>query len=341
MKTLNEIKVLVVEDDANWKEALCQMYKEIIPRCHVNSASSGLDALRMIENGEKFDLLSLDINLGITHPKTEVGRPDLNVHGADGRSVLRRAHELNACKGVIVITGLAYDTTLALVIPNKKDLMRVKSTLDEYLEDLFQGRKLYLQKIAGCTAVECVSQYKEVLKREKIIRLCKVLPCVPPPYTVHYYSGNEDAPSISIRSRSNRAAFMSISDKGDGKFLYWLGKIKDTAPFFVTKKSVCAIYRGEPSKNLNKSELSQYAETDINSLRRRLRKGGIDPCALFDCVRGLGWKIKPDVTLRGFASVNVRGRGFGGKFGGHDMIDDLPDDTDFNSSNHRVEDSDS
>lgn len=328
MKTLNEIKVLVVEDDANWKEALCQMYKEIIPQCHVNSASSGLDALRMIENGEKFDLLSLDINLGITHPKTEVGHPDLNVHGADGRSVLRRAHELNACKGVIVITGLAYDTTLALVIPDKKDLMRVKSTLDEYLEDLFPGRKLYLQKIAGCTAVECVSQYKKVLKREKIIRLCKVLPSVPPPYTVHY-SGNEVAPSISIRSRSNRAAFMSIIHKGDALFLYWLGKLKDTDPFFVPKKMVCGIYRGTQSQNLNKSKLSQYADTDINSLRRRLRKGGIDPYALFDSVRGLGWKIKPDVILRGFASVNVRGRGFGEKFGDHDMIDDLSDETPF------------
>lgn len=329
MKALNEIKVLVVEDDANWKEALCQMYKEIMPQCHVNSASSGPDALRMIENDEKFDLLSLDINLGIAHPKTEVGHLDLNVHGADGRSVLRRVHELNACKGVIVITGLAYDTTLPLVIPDKNDLMRVKSTLDEYLENLFPGRKLYLQKIAGCTAVECVSQYKKVLKREKIIRLCKVLPRVPPQYTIDYYSGTELAPSILIRSRSDRAAFMQITDKGDALFLYYLGKLKATDPFFVTKDMVCGIYRGKQSKNLNKSELSQYAETDINSLRRRLRKGGIDPSALFSSVRGLGWKIKPDVIPKGFASVNVRGRGFGGKFGDHDMIDDLSDDTHF------------
>ncbi|MBC8359425.1 MAG: response regulator [Candidatus Aminicenantes bacterium] len=173
MKALNEIKVLVVEDDANWKEALCQMYKQIIPQCHVNSASSGIDALRMIENGEKFDLLSLDINLGITHPKTEVGHPDLNVYGADGRSVLRRAHELNACKGLIVITGLAYDTTLALVIPDLEESKRVRMTLHAYLQDLFPGKNLYLKKYPESKIPESIRVFMKALSCKRLLSLCE------------------------------------------------------------------------------------------------------------------------------------------------------------------------
>lgn len=175
MKTLNEIKVLVVEDVANWREALCQMYKEIIPQCQVNSASSGPDALRMIENGERFDLLSLDINLGITHPKTEVGQPDLdlNVHGADGRSVLRRAHELKACKGVIVITGLAHDTTLALVIPDLEERKRVRMTLHAYLQDLFPGKNLYLQKYPESKIPESIRDFRKALSCKRLLSLCE------------------------------------------------------------------------------------------------------------------------------------------------------------------------
>lgn len=58
-----------------------------------------------------------------------------------------------------------------------------------------------------------------------------------------------------------------------------------------------------------------------------LRKQGLNPDDFLVAVRGLGWKLNPDINLRGFANVNVRNPGFGGKHRSHDILDNIPDPT--------------
>lgn len=318
MRHKNKIKVLVVEDDANWREALCQMYKEIIPQCHVKSADSGPSALRAITNGENFDLLSLDINLGSTHPKTAAGQPDLKVQGADGRSVLRKFHEKNACNGVVVITGLNYDETITFVIPNENEFRRVRSSLQVFLNTLFPSRHLYINKIKDIqTAEDNIKIIRKDLTFDKITSICQPLHGVPPPYTIELTIKN----SILIRSQKRRDSSIVITHPKDKALIELMCMMKKyPEQNWIEKKTVCAIYRGEKAKNSNNADTAQYAESDINSFKRRLKNKGIDIEVLFEVVRGLGWKLRDDVHLIGFASVDKRTSGLSNM-----AIDDLSD----------------
>lgn len=172
-----QFRVLVVEDDPNWNNALCDMYKDILAELSpfVLPVMSGKEALALIESGEKFNLLSLDINLGKTHPKTPEGWPDLTKEGAEGRPVLRRAIEKKACKAVVVITQLPEDKTLNLVIPDENERRIAKMTLPAYLNELFPGRSLYLSKSREIPIEENINIIKEQLTLNRLLDFCKAL----------------------------------------------------------------------------------------------------------------------------------------------------------------------
>lgn len=320
MKASNQIKVLIVEDDAEWRESLCRMYEEILPACHVDSASSGRDALRRIENGDRFNLLSLDINLGSTHPRTEAG----HIPGADGRSVLRRAHEKHSCNGVIVITGLAYDETLIWVM-TEEEIKKVRMTLHASLDGLFPKRNLYLQKISTGTPDECISQYKTVLDRKKLESLCAAIPGVPPPYTI-----DKQKDEILIKSRTKHDSYISVKHPRDRELIRLLCEMKKyPGKSWIEKETVSVIYRkADETKQSEKEDKSaRNADSEINSLKRRLRKEEIDPDALLNSVRGIGWELCSQVHLGpGFSSVDKRSSGLGTKYGRDMVMDDLPDE---------------
>ena len=148
---------------------------------------------------------------------------------------------------------------------------------------------------------------------------------VPPPYAIDFLNGNEDDPSILIRSKSVRGLVEPIKHRDDGRFLLWLGRMKATEPFCVTKKTVCGIFgAAEEIKHREETYLSEDVQKQagvyISSFRRRLRRRGIEPGELIVPERTFGWRLHPDVKLgKGFASVFSYSSGF--------RIDDLPDRT--------------
>lgn len=138
----------MIEDDPNWNITLCKMYKELFKdqTCAVIPELSGKGALGRIENGEKFDLISLDIILRLTHPKDKNGRPDTSEEGADGRIVLRRAHDCNSCKSMIVISKIATDETFRFIVPKKEERTVEIMTLPAQLNILFPAKSLFFPK---------------------------------------------------------------------------------------------------------------------------------------------------------------------------------------------------
>jgi CheY-like chemotaxis protein len=123
---MKEIRVLVVEDDPDWNEKLVEMYRNLLRglqrwlqakgkppvRFSVEQTRKGRDAVDMLRQGNMpYDLLSLDINLGSTHPQSAGGAFDRSYSGVDGRDLIDLAKKVG-CRGLIVITGFAYDDTV-------------------------------------------------------------------------------------------------------------------------------------------------------------------------------------------------------------------------------------
>jgi hypothetical protein len=304
------------------------MYEEILKPISpkVESASSGPDAIRMIRS-RKFDLVSCDINLGITHPENPDGFPDTKIAGADGRTVIREVSERRAGNGIVVITGIDHDETISVVIRDEARVERLRMTLNTYIEEMFPGKNPCLKKGSKSTIQECIKIFKEVLSYEKLIKLAEALPHVVPPYTIDLSgkSRNEFDPILAIKSRKVRGVSVPITHKKDALFLYSLGKVKDTDPYFVTKEFVCGIYEVNNAGSLKEPKLSKVANTCIDSTKRRIRKLGLEPKELFVSIRESGWKLHSNVELRGFANVNLRSPGFGGEYQERDMMNDIED----------------
>jgi len=155
---------------------------------------------------------------------------------------------------------------------------------------------------------------------------------VPPPYALDFCNGTEDNPSILIRSKSVRGSGEPIQHRDDARFLLWLGLMKATAPFCVTKTMVCGIFRAEEIKHLEGPCLAAYVQNHagvcVSSCRRRLQRRGIEPGELMVPERTLGWRLHPNVKLgKGFASVFPYTPGFGDTHRHRNIIDDVPDRT--------------
>jgi hypothetical protein len=149
-------------------------------------------------------------------------------------------------------------------------------------------------------------------------------PLLPPPYVLDCTGGSEDNPTMSIRSQRRRGAGDSLRHPGDARLAYWLGMVHTREPFHLTKAMVCGIYRRTTA--LPDAEIAKYADMAVQSFKRRLARGGINPNALVVTVRGAGWKLHPTVKLgRGFRSVFPYTPGFGGAYRGRDLLDDLSD----------------
>jgi CheY-like chemotaxis protein len=173
MNNTTGFKILVVEDDHDWREGLCQLYEEMLKPLnpYIFPASDGSSALKLIKSME-FDLLSLDINLSETHPKDTEGKPKLDMPGADGRAILRAAYERKSVKGVVVITALDYDAELYFIIPNDAERKRIRMTFDLFLQDYFPNRNIIIKKIIDWEVQDSIGVIRESLTLEKLCKTC-------------------------------------------------------------------------------------------------------------------------------------------------------------------------
>lgn len=117
------LSVLVVDDDIQWRNALCKMYTDL--GANAIPAPDAKEAFRHMSN--KIDLLSLDLNLG--------GNPG----SVQGQAVLEKAATGKKCGAVVVITALVQDTKIS-------DKRQTHSGILSYLKHYFPQRSHFLQK---------------------------------------------------------------------------------------------------------------------------------------------------------------------------------------------------
>ena len=153
--------VLVVEDDPEWMDALCNMYENLLgDRDEVLPASTVRTARRILTSRD-IDLLSLDLNVSGTDA-TE----------GDGRTLLKDASEGDmSVGGLIVITKFERDKELSMIMP-EKEIPVARMTLGMTLDELFRGRYKYVSKPSGMPPKKSVQGIQKKLSRRGLLSLC-------------------------------------------------------------------------------------------------------------------------------------------------------------------------
>jgi CheY-like chemotaxis protein len=285
----NSRRILVVEDEDDWRTALVDMYGRIFPSSKVCSARDGDEALRELRK-RPVDLLSQDINLAA---EVGPGEPKARV---DGREVLRRAHDEQLARVVICITALPYDQKLRWAVPDPMERKGLWMTLEEYLRKVFPGRYRLWPKREYVEARVFVKEIEAQQKAQiqKLVTDARRSAALEPPYLL---SGKRSDPhALFVSSKSNPAAEVRISRPADVEFLDLLVRCR-TEKVALGKESAVATLSGRHPAS--EAELDRRATSDIEAFRTRLKRAGVtEPTKLVDVVRGQGWVLHNTVRVR-------------------------------------------
>jgi len=292
----SRLRVLVVEDQDQWRRAIINMYKDILgkDRCTAHSAETAEEALEMLEQGG-YDLLSLDINLS-AHAK-----------GGNGMDVLEDAAAEGLANGVVVITGAAYDEELEAAIFDAGNRKVARVALGPYVSNWFEGKNTVLLKDPDDPIEQQVAFFKRHLTAELLKKLAAAdeePPAVQPPYTLDITSGVP--PRVIVKGRKGKEGKEEVVHDKDRMLLWalaWASREKYDM-FYVSKEGVVQIARGQDwAEGRTEAEIRRAADTDIQTMRVRLRTRGILPEKLIVVERGKGWRLDRTVTVVGLGDV--------------------------------------
>lgn len=150
------MRILVAEDDAIWREQLCEMYAEIfhLEKPNIEVASTVPEARGRLKR-QSFDLLSLDI----VYKEGHQDEPD-------GRTLLRTAHEFKKAGAVLVITGMHEDKEFKVWLQNDETMVEAMMSLRNYVDKLFPGsNKVFLKKARRDDAAN-IEEYRKLIGRD-------------------------------------------------------------------------------------------------------------------------------------------------------------------------------
>lgn len=147
----SEFVVLVVEDHPTWRKVLCDFYVEKLKTSEkkrktkvmsVDSALKARDLLRNPKNADKFNILSLDLNLGDSDAKLEYKNQKLSkpVKGYDSHALLMEvasSHFSQQSLAIIIVSACESDPSL----PGHwgREEMVTEEELRKLLENLEDG----------------------------------------------------------------------------------------------------------------------------------------------------------------------------------------------------------
>ena len=291
----DKIRILVVEDDPQWRSALCDMYRSILGqgRCVVLGAATVQDARELLR--EQIHLLSLDINLGRGLRRDENGR----IQSAYGGGLVGTASERGSCEAVIVITNAPHDKELPTVVPPGKDPAEVWMALHPDTAKHFPGRNVVLFKDPNKSIAENSEIFRRRLPANYLIQLSRS-GRFPPPYTLAVSDQLLSRVTVTSGATKGRRMITGI----DADFLIALAlcaKEGHTLSHSAAMK-ICLQGHVHSMKRLH---------SFVNSFRRRLahRQMGIDDKQLFYAVPREGWRLDESVRTVGAKTVSARGRG--------------------------------
>jgi CheY-like chemotaxis protein len=296
------VRVLVVEDNHEWNEALKGMYRRILAPMNpiVQGTRSGVEALERLES-EQFDIVSLDINLTEVHPVGTDGAPNAEVPGFDGTDVLEKVQARRSARIVVVVTGVPANAKLAFVVGDRDKRIRLQTTPNEFLRTQFAGKSYYFVKPGGASPAECIQQIENVLTLDSLKPLLAADGFrIPPPYLID--ADHSALPArITIKSRRKAGRSHEVRRSDHRLFLDALVRMHREYGQPLSDEGAKRIY-------------GQYHTpgSAIDSLKRELRREGVDPDELFVRVRQRGavvggYALAQGVSTRGWASITKRG----------------------------------
>jgi len=184
------MNILVIEDRMDWRHALVDMYKEIIGKQGVVHEAAGVEDAETQLRHVKYDLLSLDINLG-----------DFENEGGNGMTILEDVANQGLVNGVVLITSAPHDMELEAAVPDEGQRIIARVSLGEYAEKWFSGKNLYYQKPIEGSIQGALDVIKQTLTYERLSELAS------PPNPFVFDKTSETVSCNGVRYRLTDKAF--------------------------------------------------------------------------------------------------------------------------------------
>ena len=312
-KSMPLTRVLVLEENAEWREALAGMYRSILGhRGEVLIVPDAAIAERHLKR-KPVDVLSLDLSLS-------EGRAGGNEAGGDGPllcdtgrlQLIDLAAKRRWAAAVILITRAEDDGHSRFIACDEEKLHEAMVSPDEFVRRRFDDRGLVLNKPARWDLATSIARFEELIRR-RLPDLAR------PGYTLQFGGTTYEA---RVTIEAGRRVVTAL--EGADAMLLAMLVIAGRAGELLSDRSVLEIYRGRgPAGAADTAEATRLAQREIDGFRRRLRKRGVNDRALIHRVRktasGDGatgspgasgaWRIDGAVASEGMSSLNVRARG--------------------------------
>jgi CheY-like chemotaxis protein len=314
MRLQGIVRVLVLEDDPVWRQALAEMYGAILgPRGRVTAARDGAAAERLLHK-HPTDVLSLDLNLS-QGTSGGAGGP---LRCDSGRlQLIELAARNRWARSIVLITRADTDAQSRFVTCDEGRLNEATVSPDEFIRRRFDDRGLVLNKPARWDLQACIAHFEPLIRR-RLPDLARTR------YTLRF-GGTVHDPRVSIEAERRPIAALIGNDAMLLSALATLARAGE----LLGDKSVVEIYRGRAGGDASDPQsTTRIAQREIDGLRRRLRNHGVDDRALLHRVRksdttgasnpGGAWRIDGSVLTEGMSSIRTRGRG------GSDFRTDVP-----------------
>ena len=305
-KTSNSIdafRILIVEDEPAWQEALQILYRNWFPAVQITVYDNDQQARRLLRKGET-DLVSLDLNLS----HSPDGGKELH-----GMGLLVNLSKNRWARAVCVITQANVDQHLRYYFRDPRHsnmLERLKMCPNHTLNRFLGMQGMVIHKQVEKTPQENIALFLKSIKSQDI----KECLCT---FSLSFSGDGYHQALCATVSGGHGLEMEEVSFQGkDAEFLEKLAKAR-TNPEVVNQLRVNWITDHEVADlyDIPKTLKGSGKYTPVHTIKRRLRKGGLTGMELLLRVKATnehapqdawslpgGWRLNPLVTIKNLAA---------------------------------------
>ncbi len=245
------MRILVVEDNQEWRSNLREMYERIDGcHCETGSATTVDEAREMLRKGT-WDLLSLDINLGTDEELQQA--PPKELYRYCGLTLLEDAAKKNWVRGVIVISGVQFEDFRSA---EDEDL----AELDDTIKNLFPNA-VCLTKLPKVTIERNIFNFRQRISAQRLISLASPAYVLDIRGAQHYTSD----PQVVISTKTSPVT-QKACDAKYSEFLYRLARQSRIGRRRLSADELIDIH----------PDLPNSAQRIVDDVRRYLSSNGIN-----------------------------------------------------------------
>jgi hypothetical protein len=297
--------VMILEENSEWRDALAEMYAAILGhRGDILTVTHDTTAERTLRR-HPVDLLSLDLNL--SHGQRQHATEPLKCDS--GRlQLIELAARKQWARAVVLITRADAGDEDRFVLCDQDKLNEATVSPHEFLRRRFSDRGLVLNTPPHWNLATTLTHFEELIRR-RLPDLART------GYTLRF-GGTAHDPRVSIEADRRQVTAL----EGTDALLLASLVIVERGGEFLSDRSVLEIYRGRTDAEApDPAQVTRLAQREIDGLRRRLQRRGVNDRALFQRIRKSdsaasanhtgAWRIEPSVLTEGMSTINIRARG--------------------------------